>query len=194
MKNKKGFIFIETLIVVSVLTASLLMIYSTYSALIRNEKARMKYDDSVYLYRTYYLERFFRNFRLDLVSQNLNKTDTSKPISVLTGFGCRGDIFINEEDNLGLCEDILEELHINNLYLTYNDLSELQNCTDQKGICETLVQVNPAMASYLKTIGGYKKSGYRILIEFAETKDGKQKCSSNEDCQFMYATLSLGEL
>ena len=87
MKKKKGFVFVETLIVVAVLTASLLILYSTYSALIRKEKTRIKYNDSVYLYRTYYLEKFFTNFRLDMVSMGLNKEDTTKPLSLLTGFG-----------------------------------------------------------------------------------------------------------
>ena len=194
MKNKKGFVFVETLIVISVLTASLLVLYSSYYSLIRNEKTRIKYNDSVYLYRTYYLEKFFRNFRFDLVTNSLNKEDLEKPISILTGFGCRGDIFINEEDNIGLCENLMEELHISNLYLTYNDISELQNCTDQKGICEALVQVNATASDYMKTIGGKGKQGYRIIVEFAETKDGSRKCNSNEECQYYYTTLSLGEI
>ncbi len=194
MKNKKGFVFVETLIVISVLTASLLLLYSSYSSLIRNEKVRLKYNDSVYLYRTYYLEKFFRNFRFDLVTNSLNKEDSTKPISILTGFGCHSGIFINEEDNVGLCENLLAELHVSNLYLTYNDISELQNCTNKDGICETLVQVNSTASDYIKTIGGKGKTGYRIIVEFAETKDGSRKCNPNEECQYYYATLSLGEI
>lgn len=195
MKKKKGFVFVETLIVVAVLTASLLMLYSTYSAIIQREKTRIKYNDSVYLYRTYYLEKFFRSFRLDSLTSSLNIIDTSKPISVLTGFGCTEDIFINEMDNLGLCEDLMQELHINNIYLTYNDLSMLQNCKNQSGVCEALVQVNDTAATYLKTIGGEGKMGYRIVAEYVEQKDGS-KCNNpnTENCQYYYATLSLGEV
>ena len=193
MKNKKGFVFVETIIVTCVLTASLLVLYSSYSASIRNEKARLKYNDSIYLYRTYYLEKFFRNFRLDLAAVSLNK-DPSKPIFILSNFGCRNDIFINEADNLGFCESLFGELHISNLYLTFNDLSELQNCTNQSGICETLLQVNSTMADYLKTIGGKGKYGYRVIVEFAETKDGKKCENDAEDCVYYYSTLSLGEI
>lgn len=84
MKNKKGFVFIETIVVVAVLTVSLLMIYSTYSATLRKEKNRMSYNDSVYLYRTYYLEKFFRNFRLDVVATELtgNRVLTSLGVIV----------------------------------------------------------------------------------------------------------------
>ncbi len=192
MKNKKGFIFIETLVVVAVLTASLLMLYSTYNAVIRKEKIRIKYNDSAYLYRTYYLEKFFRNFRLDLVATALNKDDNTKPLNVLAGFGCGGGIFLNEEDNIRFCEVFKEELHITNMYLTYSDLSMLQNCSNRNGACEALAKVNDAAAAYIKTIGGLGKSGYRVIVEFAENKDGT-RCEG-DDCEFFYATISLGDL
>ncbi len=191
MEKKKGFVFIETLIVVAVLTASLLMLYSTYSALIRKEKTRIHYNDSAYLYRTYYLEKFFKNFRLDMVSMGLNKDDTTK-LSLFTGFQCTSNIFINEEDNKGLCENLMEELHVHNLYLTYNDLSTLQNCKNPSGVCEALLQVNDTAAAYIKTIGGENLSGYRIIVEYAETKEG-ERCAG-EDCVYNYATISLGEI
>lgn len=192
MRNKKGFVFVETLVVVAVLTASLLMLYSTYSAIVRKEKTRITYNDSAYLYRTYYLEKFFRNFRMDSMTLSLNKDNPDKPIALLTGFGCTNNIFINEEDNKGLCENLLAELHVSNMYLTYNDLSILQTCTNQSGPCEALVQVNETASAYLKTIGGDGKEGYRIIIEYAETKEGE--ACVGDDCRFYYATISLGEL
>lgn len=194
VKKKKGFVFVETLIVVAVLTASLLMLYSTYSTIIRKEKTRIQYNDSIYLYRTYYLEKFFRNFRLDVVATRLNKEDETKPIVIITGFGCTSDILVNEPYNMQLCENILPELHVRNLYLTYTDLSMLQNCKNQSGVCEALVQVNDSAAAYLKTIGGEGKEGYRIIVEYSEKKDGS-KCDANEnDCKYYYATLDLGDL
>lgn len=191
MKKKKGFVFVETLVVVAVLTTSLLMLYSTYSAVIQKEKTRIKYNDSVYLYRTYYLEKFFQNFRLDIVASRLNNSDSSRYL-MLSSFGCSADIFVNEEDNLGMCEVLLQNAHVNNLYLAYNDLSKLQTCENQSGLCEALVQVNPQTADYLKTIGGSGKTGYRIIVEYAENKDGT-RCEG-ENCQFYYATISLGDL
>lgn len=190
MKNKKGFIFVETIIVACVLTASLLVLYSSYSSIIRNEKTRLKYDDPAYLYRTFYLEKFFRAFDLESAKKSLNKDS----IAVLSNLGCNSIIFNNEEDNLSFCEGIKEELHLNYLYLTYNDLSELQTCTSRKGVCETLDQVKDSMADYLKTIGGKGKEGYRIIAEYAETKDGKNCEYNDENCVYYYATLSLGEI
>ena len=189
-KNKKGFVFVETIVVVAVLTISLLMVYSTYSSLIIKEKTRIKYNDSVYLYRTYYLTKFFKNFRMDTVASRLSKTGSN--ILVITGFDwSSSEVFVNEEDNVGFAEDLMNQLHISHLYLTYKDLRFLQECTDSSGVCEALVQVRKEAADYLKTIGG-EGDGYRVVVEFSENKDGSS--CTGEKCQFYYATLSLGDL
>lgn len=64
MKNK-GFVFIETIIVVVILTTSLLAIYSTFSKMVQSQKSRIYYDDIVYIYRTGIiknkLEKMFNN-------------------------------------------------------------------------------------------------------------------------------------
>ena len=187
MKRKKGFIFIETLVVVAVLTAALLMTYSTYNSAVIKENTRIRYNDSVYMYRTFYLSQFFCNFRLDIVASNLTGN------TVLSGFNCQNSsIFVNEKDNQGLCEQLFDNLHISNIYLTYNDLGFLQNCTSTTGKCEVLVQVREDAANYLKTIGGNGKTGYRILVEYSEHKDGT-KCDDDE-CVYYYTTLSLGDV
>ena len=58
MKNKKGFVFVETMVVTVILITSLLLIYSSYTAMSSNEKRRNRYDDPVYIYRTYNIAKF----------------------------------------------------------------------------------------------------------------------------------------
>lgn len=53
MKNKKGFVFVETIVVCSVLSVSLVMIYAAFVSLIQNQKQRIRYDQLVYNYRVY---------------------------------------------------------------------------------------------------------------------------------------------
>lgn len=196
-KNKKGFVFVETIVVVAVLTISLLMVYATYSSMIMKEKTRIKYNDSVYMYRTYYLTKFFKNFRLDIIANRLGEKEdiingeVEKKYTMLTGFDySSSEIFINEEDNIGFTEDLMKQLHISHLYLTYKDLRFLQECKNASGKCESLVQVRESAAEYLKTIGG-EGEGYRVVVEFSENKDGSY--CTGEKCQFYYTTLSLGE-
>lgn len=225
MKKRKGFVFIETLIVIAVLTSSLLLIYTTYNSVLIKENTRMRYNDSVYMFRTYYLTRFFKNFRLDTVVSNLNLTDKSKPINVLSGFSCASvskddsnnnnivnpddkfqhneSIFGDDTASRGFCEEQFTSLNVSNIYLTYNDLSFLQNCTETSKECEVLSQVRSDAAEYLKTVGG-KGPGYRIIIEYSENKDGtfcqeEDACDNGATnrscmCKYHYTTLSLGEI
>jgi type II secretory pathway pseudopilin PulG len=189
MKNKKGFAFIETLVVVAILTASLLMVYSTYNSAIIKENSRISYDDSAYLYRTYYIYNFLQNYRMDKIASYLDDDN------MITSFGCNDSLFLNDAnktDNQKMCESMLDNFHVSNIYLTYNDLGFLQDCTDQTGKCSLLLQVSEKAQSYMKTIGGNGKEGYRIIIEYSEKKDGSQ--CINDNCRYFYATLSLGEI
>ena len=186
--NKKGFIFIETLIVIAVLTVSLIMTYSSYSSMIVKENVRIKYNDSAYMYRTYYLSQFLRNFRLDLVAETLNDVDIGDGYNMISGFDCSGNIFLNEEENVGFCEALFSNLNISAAYITYNDLSFIQEeCVNSnKGKCEVLSEVREEMANYLKTIGGKGKEGYRIIVEYSEQANGSRcidECYSAGDCK-----------
>ena len=59
--NKKGFIFIETIIVTAVVLASLMLVYSLYISSIASENRRLRYDDTAKLYETFY-KKIFRKF------------------------------------------------------------------------------------------------------------------------------------
>ena len=87
---------------------------------------------------------------------------------------------------------LINTLNVHNMYLAYNDLSFLQDC-EENGSCDAFMQVSSDMASYLKTIGGASKSGYRIIVEYAFQKNGDQ-CLNEEECVYYYTTLSLGEV
>ncbi len=187
MKRKKGFVFIETLVVVAILTLSLLMTYSSYNASVVREKSRIRYNDAAFLYRTYYISQFFRNFRLDLVASNVSD------MNLFVGFNCQNtSIFVNEEDNIGYCETLFDSYQINNIYLTLNDLGYLQDCKSYGGKCEALGRVNDDFANFVKTIGGNGKYGYRLIVEFALNKDGST--CTKDNCIYYYTTLSLGDV
>lgn len=66
MKQKNGFIFIETMIVIVVLLASLLLIYSSYMGLVSNNRRMARYDDPEFIYKTYSVGKFL----LDLKDEN----------------------------------------------------------------------------------------------------------------------------
>ena len=190
MKRKKGFVFIETIVVSAILTVSLLMVFSSFNGIVIQENTRLKYNDPTFMYRTFYLQRFFKNTRLDLIGANLSLTGS---INVMENFNCNsGGLFTGLYDNQAICESMLSDFHVRNIYLTYNDLSFVQNCNSSTGPCEVLNQDRSEMAGYLKTIGGQGKSGYRLIVEFSENDNGSY-CEGDK-CKYYYATISLGDL
>lgn len=190
MKIKRGFIFVETIVVTAILTISLLMVYSSYTGIIISENTRLKYDDPIFMYRTFYLQRFLKNLRLDLLKSSLS---LEAPYLVMNNFNCdSSELFIGVYNNQGICENIVDNFHVRNMYLTYNDLSFLQECRSNTGKCEILNQIRSNMVNYVKKIDGSGKTGYRLIVEFAENRDGTY-CDT-DNCIFYYATISLGDL
>ncbi len=205
MKKKKGFVFVETLVVTAVLTISLLASYSTFSALVIKEKERITYNDSAYLYRTYYIEKFLKNFSLYNVRDYIDSETTINGKKVKRAYskiGCSGDLFPPEANhNLATCEALINSLNVENLYLTFKDLGYLQQCNNWEGDCAVFATLDDGMAEYIKTIGGSSKtgneasqSGYRIIAEYKEKKDGTKCDSSGAECQTFYATISIGDI
>ena len=52
--KKNGFVFMETLVVVSVLSFTLLMLFGTYSYILRKSRERNVFDTTEMIYKTYY--------------------------------------------------------------------------------------------------------------------------------------------
>lgn len=194
MRKKKGFVFIETIVVIAVLLTSLLFLYSTYIGLSNNEKRRLMYDDVSYLYRTYFVKKYFTSQRLDRILSTLDRTNSSTNANFLTSFGCGNlDAFENYAKEGSFCEMMSQDLHIAHIYLTYYDLSVLQDCTNHEtGLCTTFARVNQDLGAYLRTLGGKGVSGYRMIVEYQE--DGKGNfCTDDEHCLHYFASIQIGE-
>lgn len=194
MKNKKGFVFIETIVVIAVMLTSLLMLYTSYITLSNNEKRRLLYDDVSYLYRTYFVKKYFTSQRIDRIIENLDNTNLSTNANFIIPFGCGSmDAFENYAKEGSFCEVMSQNLHIAHIYLTYYDLSILQNCTNNEdGLCTTFARVNQDLGAYLRTLGGQNVPGYRMIIEYQE--DGKGNfCTDDEHCLHYFASIQIGD-
>lgn len=113
MRNKKGFIFIETIITIVVLAVSLLYVYSSFNSILIKEKTRVHYDDVSYIYRTYYVKNFFAKFELNDALKILN---SANPLIMI---GCDYSNFTldtEEEFNIGYNYAV-------NYYNTYHNLN-----------------------------------------------------------------------
>ena len=62
MKKKNGFAFIETIVTIVILSAALIYLYSSYSAIITEEERRVYYDDTAFIYYTNYVRKFLEEY------------------------------------------------------------------------------------------------------------------------------------
>ncbi len=194
MMNKKGFVFIETIVVIVVLISSLLYLYSTFVTLSNNEKRRITYDDIANLYQTYSMKKYLVSQRLDRIASHLDSTNSSSNVNFIIPFGCGNtDIFDHYKKEGSFCEIMSQELHVSSFYLTYYDLSVLKNCDNfNSGLCSTLYNVSPELGNYLKTLGGEGADGYRLIIEYAKNEQGNS-CHDEEHCIHYFSSIKVGE-
>lgn len=185
---KKGFILVETIIVITILATSLLLIYSSFNSLLVNEKRRMYFDDPVYLYRTYYILDFFQtnnvfNYVDDVLGENVVSNE-----NLLVEVSCNNaEIFVPGSTTKAFCEKLIatKYLEVEHIYFTHYDLGPLTECTDEDDeTCQrhpSLRSLTPNAVSYLRTLGSTPGDGYRIVIEFVKEEKLKKK--------YFYASL-----
>lgn len=130
--NKKGFVLMETIIVIVIVTVTLVSIFSSYNRILSKLKTENKYDTSEYIYRTYYIKKILQSTSatVDDLSHNLSSSTLKeysaslgevkglfkvKKIYLLTGFNGTGETY---KDNLKLFDanmiDYLKKLDVLN--------------------------------------------------------------------------------
>ena len=135
---KKGFVFIETLIVLAVLSFSLVNIYSMFIKVTTDIEIRKSYDNINDIYKVDVLRSL-------IDSSTLNSDDT--PINV-TSTNCTS--YMEEA-----CTNLMQTLNVNNIYISkVEGILLSQNMT-----------IKNTMKEYLKTIDTEKPKRY-IIVEF----------------------------
>lgn len=61
--KKNGFVFIETIVVISVLSITLLLLFSSYSFMLRKSRERDTFDNIELIYKTYYIKDILDNYK-----------------------------------------------------------------------------------------------------------------------------------
>lgn len=173
--KKNGFVFIETIIVVVFLSASLLLLYNSYSSAILKEKDRLYYDDVAYIYRTNFVRKFLENnSNLDFVKQ-FSFLDTY----VIT-IGSDFDALFTDEQKAknykSSLENIVANYHIHQMILLKNDY--ITKCYENNAICNnSKTGISYNMASYLKTLNDPTYE-YYLVVEYAEALNSSGKFES----------------
>lgn len=201
MKNKKGFAFIETIIIVVVLCSALLLLYSTYSAIVSDEKTRIYYDDPAFIYYTNHVKNFLEEYaNLDNVkSRYFNNTYI---VTIGTGFD---ELFYNtsyEASGPSSLEAIVKNFKINQIVLIKSKMYDKcfnGNETYCKESLERLSSYN--MKKYVNSISD-TSTNYILAIEYSfklsdeSDANGDRKIVSctpllDRKCKSFYASVGL---
>ena len=200
--NKKGFVFVETIITIVFLAAAMMILYSSYRSAITEEKEKIYYDDISYLYRNYYLADFLINKTEihNLKSENFNNKytiDLTKDQSIL---------FSDYEKSEGYPEElksITERFNVNKMLIVSDDV--IVECSNgEKEECKASYEgLSDGLTDYIKTMDigtreinseGEELKNYFLVTEYREKEKNGQLsyCGiDEEECASFYVNLKL---
>ena len=139
---KKGFALLETIIVITFLSVSMLMLYGTFNNMINNSKKNILYDDASNIYKVHFLKEY-------LSLNNLNNLLDNSDIKTIS---C--DNFEIES-----CSKLINEFDINKIYLSKYDLKEYKED-----------DYTSNFNNYMNTLSNKDNFKYRLIIEFNNDK------------------------
>ena len=197
--NKKGFVFVETIITIVFLAAALLILYTSYRSAITEEREKVYYDDIGYLYRNYYIADYLIN-KSDIY-QKKNSQFNEKYIMEVTEENVN-NLFTPEQIEAKNPEELMkikERFNVNRMLLVSDDV--IVECGQANEKCETSYEgLNDGLTEYIKTMeievpeDGERRTNYYLVTEYREksTNEGIKKCSNDEEgCGTFYVKLKL---
>lgn len=194
-KNKKGFVLIETIVTVVVLTTSLLYLYNSYSSIIANENTRLYYDDVAYIYKANYIRKFLEA-HTNIEEIKNYAFDNTYIVTVGSSFD---NMFTDEqrthEFDISL-ENIYTNFNINQILLM--DVDMINNCdfsSNDSDKCKLSTEnLNYSLRDYIRTLNATDYN-YYLVVEFSEkfSNGNAVKCTPGIDtyCNTYYVSLEV---
>lgn len=191
--KKNGFVFVETIIAVVILTSSLLLLYSSFSKVLQTEKTRFYYDDISYIYRTWYIKN--RLNELNIMAPIKDITNNTDTYFVTVGMEY-DNLFNNHEKEETYFYNLLEDFDVNQMIIIKeNKINNLKECTLECSLdsacreyenCNGLyTNLSDDMINYLKSLYIDVSCTYVLAIEY-------NSCNSdNTNCKNFYSWVSV---
>lgn len=186
--NKNGFVFVETIVAIVVLTSSLLLLYSTFTSILQSEKTRVYYDDINYIYRSYYIKNKLND--LNIMAALKDITSNQNKYFVTLGLEYQ-DLFNGHENEKTYVAKLLEDFEVNQMIIIKeNKIDNLKRCNLKLSLtddnCNSLyMNLSDEMINYLKTLYVDISCTYVLIIEY-------NTCNSdNTNCHNYYSWVSV---
>lgn len=133
--TKKGFVFIETIIVIVLLSVGIASMYSLMSNITTDIKTRKYFDNISDLYKT------------NIIRNNTNKNLTGSTYLEITKDNCTSYMSSN-------CNSLLTDLEVERVVINFTNLDNIINSN---------TTLPNSLNEYLKTINSYKTNKYIIV-------------------------------
>ena len=191
--KKNGFVFVETIISIVILTSSLLLLYTSFSKILQSEKTRVYYDDESYIYRTEYIKNKINDLNLNALTRRLESDDN---IYFLTIGMDTEDLFLNYEEEAEFMNSLLENFEVKQMILLKtNKIDNLKNCSvkcsenkdcqEYENCNDLYLKLSDEFINYLKTIYVETSTPYILGVEY-------ETCNlDNQNCQEYYSWVSV---
>lgn len=190
--KKNGFVFIETIISILVLSTALLLIYSSFNKILQSEKSRIYYDDANYIFRTWNILNELKTLNL---TGELNAMSASNKAIITVGLEST-ILFQNHEDQIGYYSNYFNNFEINRLSIVKaSEIVNLKKCTPSRAVDATslsynlchdyYIKLSSGMINYLKTIYYDTPTAYILIAEYKICND------SQNSCRYLYGWVSV---
>ncbi len=189
--KKNGFIFVETIVAIVVLTSSLLLLYSSFSKILQSEKTRIYYDDISYIYRTHYINERLNKLNISSVKDNI----TDDKFFMMIGLETE-NLFNGYENNKNYISNLLNDFEVKEMIMIKeNKIDNLKKCSIECSLntscqdyeaCNNLyINLSDEMINYLKTLYIDVSCTYVLVVEY-------ETCNKdNTSCQNYYSWVSV---
>lgn len=141
LMNKKGFVLIETIIVMSVISLSMIILYSTYNKMLNSYGSISFYDNVGDIYTSYYVYGLSGALGYNGSSEVINVSSNAYE-DILSNFNIEKIYYFNKNDVIKLTDDSLNLLKYDGSTINYlNSIKNKVNKECDSEPCLTVIKI-----------------------------------------------------
>ena len=168
-RNSKGFVLMETIVVISVLCVVLVVLYAAYSSLISSVHKKSLYDNTEYLYKASVIRKHLES------DESLTSAYKSREPYIYCS-----DLLAQSSSSINSCtssSELFEFMKVKGIYFTSWDVS---------GDTSNYENLEATTQRYLRSLDPKHIDGaYRLIVMFSSE-------NSEDENEFEYASLRFG--
>ena len=194
IKNSKGFVLVETLVVTAFVAAVFSVIYVNFYPLAGEYERRTFYDDIDSKYGAYWVKFFVqRNSYPSFTAQNIINNNS------YLEFSCNK---ITDSFDKTMCKNMMDRLGLEKAIITFYQLSDDDDNADgltftgikskADSVADSVFQNDPAFVAYIHYLPNYTVKSlngarYRVICKFKRSGDSLETKELNDT----YATMEV---